>query len=78
MTAELARVEHVHAVDLDALFPPLALTDADGAMADLGLRLKSVYRGAATTPQAVRAIREAWEFDALPWWHRLARRAVRR
>lgn len=49
---------------------PLQITDADGAMADLGQRVLAQYPGAATTPGAVRRIREEWH---RPWWRRVLR-----
>lgn len=55
------RPAHRELVDLDAMFPPLAVTDRDGAMADLGLRVKDAYPGAVTTAAGVRAIREGWK-----------------
>lgn len=50
---------------------PLQITNADGAMADLGQRVLAQYPGAATTPGAVRRIREEWH---RPWWRRILRR----
>lgn len=51
--------------------PRIEITDADGAMADLGQRVKDQYPGAATTPGAVRRIREEWH---RPWWRRILHR----
>lgn len=54
--------------------PRIEITDADGAMADLGQRVKEQYPGAATTPAQVRAIRESWAKPTL--WHRLVVRVT--
>lgn len=50
-----------------------AITDADGAMADLGQRVKALYPGAATTRADVAAIRASMEWRRRPWWRRIFR-----